>query len=174
VLLLLFLKQRLSLALAEALWRDYSGERLCIKADRLPNGSFALAAGSPGAAQGQLVWVKAILGAPPPSNWPRSPSPARWCAPSSPRSAACAHHRYARDHEPAPNCTKAAGQVCRRAERRGRWARGAEASRLDLPRSNSLRDRFLLELVSVVACTHHGLLASKLGKKASTKHRPIQ
>jgi hypothetical protein len=35
--------------------------------------------------------------------WPRWPSPARWCAPSSPRSADYERHRYTRDHELDPN-----------------------------------------------------------------------
>jgi hypothetical protein len=34
-----------------------------------------------------------------------------------------------------------------------------------------LRDRVTLELISEIACPHHGLLASNLGKKASTKSR---
>ena len=46
-----------------------------------------------------------------PSNWLRWPSPARWCAPSSPPSADCERHRCARDHERESNRRKAAGQV---------------------------------------------------------------
>lgn len=37
-----------------------------------------------------------------------------------------------------------------------------------------LRDRVTLELVCEIACSHHGLPASKLAKKASTKHGAIQ
>lgn len=37
--------------------------------------------------------------APSPSSWPRWPSPDRWCAPSSPPSADCERHRYARDRD---------------------------------------------------------------------------
>lgn len=37
-----------------------------------------------------------------------------------------------------------------------------------------LRDRVTLEIVCEIACAHHGLLASKLAKKASKKHGAIQ
>ncbi|MGQ2928774.1 MAG: hypothetical protein ACT6RL_21985, partial [Neoaquamicrobium sediminum] len=37
-----------------------------------------------------------------------------------------------------------------------------------------LRDRIALELISEIARPHHGLLASKLGKKASTNLGAIQ
>jgi len=37
-----------------------------------------------------------------------------------------------------------------------------------------LRDSIALEVVSEIARAHHGLLASKLAKKASTKHGAIQ
>lgn len=38
-----------------------------------------------------------------PSNWPKWPSPARWCAPSLPPSTDCERHRHARDRDPGPN-----------------------------------------------------------------------
>ena len=52
------------------------------------------------------------------------PSPARWSAPSSPRSADCERHRHAHDRDPRSTRTKVAGQVYPlRAEKLRRRAR---------------------------------------------------
>ena len=82
-----------------------------------------------------------ILIAPSPSNWPRWPSPARWSAPSSPRSADCERHRHAHDRDPRSTRTKRQESSARRAERRRRKARTQPLCGLNQAVPSSLRNR---------------------------------
>jgi hypothetical protein len=89
----------------------------------------------------QSTYCVTILIAPSPSSWPRWPSPARWSAPSSPRSADCERHRHAHDRDPRSTRTKRQESSARRAERRRRKARTQPLCGLNQAVPSSLRNR---------------------------------